>query len=123
MNVNEGMTKDTLNRMLDIYGKVAERKMQVFERASEYAQQHNGRLDAGFDRETMQWAKENPIFQQQRGGQPSQQQQGANPQQQAPQRGTPEWDFSEARRAIDAGVPIERVRAVLKSKGRSLEGF
>lgn len=54
--------------LIGIQRKLNQRKQEVAQLARQYAQQNNGRIDAGFDDYLAQWAQQNPLFRQQPAG-------------------------------------------------------
>jgi hypothetical protein len=48
--------------LLDIQEKVLKRTQEIGRLANDYAKQHGGRIDAGFDEYLAQWSEKNPLF-------------------------------------------------------------
>jgi len=59
---NLGNTPAGNRQIVAIQRKLAQRKIEIAQRAQEYVDR-NGQLDNGFDRELRQWAEANPLFQ------------------------------------------------------------
>jgi len=93
---NIGNTPEGNRQIIQIARTVEQRKQQVAKFARDYAKQHSGRIDAGFDQALQQWSDAHPAFQQPQGGsQPSQapQQPQAAPQPQSQPRQAPDGKF------------------------------
>jgi hypothetical protein len=93
---NIGNTPEGNRQIIQIARTVEQRKQQVAQFARDYAKQHSGRIDAGFDQALQQWSDAHPAFQQPQGGsQPAQapQQSQAAPQPQAQPRQAPDGKF------------------------------
>jgi len=65
-------TPEGNSRLIDVQGKVAQRKVEIAQFARDYAAKNNGRLDYRFEDELRQWAEANPLF-------PQEQQQPSGP--------------------------------------------
>jgi len=59
---NLGNTPAGNRQIVAIQRKLAQRKIEIAQRAQEYVDR-NGQLDNGFDRELREWAEANPLFQ------------------------------------------------------------
>lgn len=59
---NLGNTPQGNAALIRIQRKISQRKIEMADQARLYAQQHDGRIDAGFDDFMRQWAQENPLF-------------------------------------------------------------
>jgi hypothetical protein len=49
-------------KLIGILRKIAQRKVQLAQLAQEYAADHDGRIDAGFDSYLTEWGEANPLF-------------------------------------------------------------
>jgi len=79
---NIGNTPEGNRQIIAIARTVEQRKQQVAQFARDYAKQHGGRIDAGYDQALQQWSDANPAFpQSQAQGRPQPQQQASPAQQ------------------------------------------
>lgn len=94
---NIGNTPEGNRQIIQIARTVEQRKQQVAQFARDYAKQHSGRIDAGYDQALQEWSNAHPAFPQSRqagGAQPQPQQQAAPAQQpQAQPRRAPDGNF------------------------------
>jgi hypothetical protein len=58
---NMGNSIDGNKALVGVQRKIAGRKIEIAQFATQYAQQH-GQLDAGFDQALREWAEANPLF-------------------------------------------------------------
>lgn len=49
-------------KLIEIQRKLNIRKQEIAQKAREYAEEHDGRIDAGFDAFLAEWANANPLF-------------------------------------------------------------
>jgi hypothetical protein len=60
---NIANTPEGNRQIIGMGRKIEQRKQEVAKLARDYARQHGGRIDAGFDEYLAQWSEKNPLFQ------------------------------------------------------------